>query len=182
VRTAPRRALALGLWLASVGVPAEPALRGDEFDCADAFDLFAAFVVLQCAMQPAAAGDDELIARAVKRLADDGLVDPAALAPIAITFCPLTGATGIVPAPTQMYLDDGLRGLSADGLAEVIAHEWVHTEQFERLGLRGFKCDYVRAMTECGGCQDRGHALEAEAYATQDRIREHLLRKAGIGH
>ncbi len=159
---------------------AESFPSGHEFDCADAFDLFTAFVVLQCAAQPVGEDDERLIARAVQRLTDEHLLAPDAATSLSINFCPLTGATGIVPAPNQIYLDDGLRGTSVDGLAEVIAHEWVHTQQFERLGQREFKCSYIRAMAACGGCQDRRHALEDEAYVTQDRVRAHLLRTWGI--
>ncbi|MSR14199.1 MAG: hypothetical protein EXR86_06455 [Gammaproteobacteria bacterium] len=137
-------------------------------------------MVLQCAIQPEAEEDSGLISSAVRRLTDENLVESDAFASLTITFCPLTGATGIVPSPGRIFLDDGLRAMSADGLAEVIAHEWVHTQQFERLGQREFKCAYVRAVTACGGCQDRQHALEAEAYATQDRIRDQLLGRSGI--
>ena len=33
----------------------------------------------------------------------------------------------------------------------------------------------VRDMSTCGGCQDRRHPLEREAYERQDRARERLL-------
>jgi hypothetical protein len=32
-------------------------------------------------------------------------------------------------------------------------------------------------MVACGGCQDRQNALEAEAYARQDAVREALTRE-----
>lgn len=81
----------------------------------------------------------------------------------------------MVPAPNRLYLDDGLITMSVDGLAEILAHELEHRSQFLTRGARGFKCDYVRAMRDCGGCQDRRHALEREAYERQDRARVRLL-------
>ena len=85
----------------------------------------------------------------------------------------------MVPAPGRIYVDDGLLTLSADGLAEIIAHEFVHVHQFAELGTHDFKCAYVHAMLACGGCQDRGHRLEAEAYRRQDEVRARLLGASG---
>jgi hypothetical protein len=152
----------------------------ETFDCVDAFDLFAAYVIFRCAVNPMSADDTGLITRAVQRLDDQKLLPPRAFDELKIDFCPLASATGIAPTPAQIYIDDGLRAGSAEGLAEVIAHEWVHTRQFKRLGEREFKCTYVREMAECGGCQDRHHALEREAYEKQDVIRNSFLREWGI--
>ena len=161
--------------------PSPPALGAERFDCADAFDLVAMTVMFRCANYRAPASAVARIDAAVARLR--GLEEDGTAAPhsVRIAFCPLGSGTGIVPMPGQLYLDDGLIALSTDGLAEIIAHELVHLRQFAELGPRGFKCEYVRAMFACGGCQDRRHRLEREAYAEQDRIRERLLRTAGAG-
>lgn len=186
------RALAAGCmlaWLAGVNValatdagtvPADaaqdtpPAPPSKRFDCEDAFDLVAKMVVFRCANYVAPATANGRIETALTRLRDAGLMSGAEAAGAQIAFCPLAQGTGMVPVPGRMYLDDGLIDLSADGLAEIIAHEFVHIHQFEQLGERGFKCAYVRAMVDCGGCQDRKNALEADAYARQDMAREKL--------
>ena len=150
-------------------------LSAERFDCENAFDLIAMMVIARCSMYaaPAAAGD--ALSAAQTRLRNSGLATDDELQRSHIAFCPLAAGTGMVPAPGQLYLDDGLIGLSTDGLAEILAHELEHVRQFEQLGTRGFKCEYVRDMLACGGCQDRRHGLEAEAYARQDRVREGLL-------
>ncbi len=152
-----------------------PTVGAERFDCENAFDLIAMMVIARCSMyQPPPAATAALQAAAA-RLRSNGLATASELDTSHIAFCPLATGTGMVPAPGQLYLDDGLVGLSSDGLAEILAHELEHVQQFERLGTRGFKCEYVRDMLACGGCQDRGHALEAEAYARQDRVRQRLL-------
>jgi hypothetical protein len=152
------------------------AFNNEQFDCENAFDLIAMMVIARCSIyQPPAAADAALTA-AIARLRSSGLASDEELDASRPAFCPLAAGTGMVPAPGQLYLDDGLTGLSTDGLAEILAHELEHIRQFQQLGTRGFKCEYVRDMLACGGCQDRRHGLEAEAYARQDRVREFLLR------
>jgi hypothetical protein len=149
--------------------------NSEQFDCENAFDLIAMMVIARCSVyQPPAAAGAALTA-AIARLRSSGLASDEELAASQPAFCPLAVGTGMVPAPGQLYLDDGLTGLSTDGLAEILAHELEHIRQFQQLGTRGFKCEYVRDMRACGGCQDRRHGLEAEAYARQDRVREQLL-------
>ena len=150
-----------------------------EFDCLNAFDLFASFVMLSCAAIKDEPDDRAIIDRALSRLHELQLATPQNTAEIDIRFCPLLSGTGLVPAPGRVLLDDGLRAMSAEGLAEIIAHELVHVQQFEALGSAEFKCAYVRAMSACGGCQDRGHPLELAAYVAQDRARAALLSASG---
>ncbi|MBX9607447.1 MAG: hypothetical protein K2Y51_14580 [Gammaproteobacteria bacterium] len=176
-----RRALAcllsLLLTLAVPRVPrAETALE-QRFDCEQAFDLIATLVIARCAAWQAPPGAADKLAATRARLLTSGQASGAELEAPRIAFCPLAAGTGMVPAPRTLYLDDGLVELSVDGLAEILAHELEHVAQFERLGSRNFKCDYVRAMVACGGCQDRRNALEAEAYARQDAVREALARE-----
>lgn len=149
---------------------------GDTFDCVNAFDMFAAFARLGCDTARPAAGDEAAIASARERLVPFAARWDPAVFESRIRFCPLLAGTGLVPAPGTVLLDDGLRQMSPDGLAEILAHEFEHVQQFETLGTAAFKCAYVRALNSCGGCQDRGHALERAAYETQDRIRN-LLRE-----
>jgi hypothetical protein len=160
----------------STGAPSgthPDALSGD-FDCEATFDLVASTLIAGCTGAVPSSAAQAKIDAALARLEDAGLVQAGELTDIAIGVCPLTRGAGIVPAPRRIYLDDGLMGASDDLVAEVIAHELEHVRQFETLGARGFKCGYVRAMLACGGCQDRRHDLEHDAYARQDRARERL--------
>lgn len=168
--------LALALvapWL--VGAAEDPAAPAESFDCADAFDLIAMTTMLRCAAWVAPADADARIEAVRRRLLATGLAQPQEFAGLRIAFCPLLQGTGMLPDPDHLYLDDGLLGMSVDGLAEIVAHELQHRAQFASLGRRGFKCAYVRDMSACGGCQDRRHPLEADAYARQDRARDGLL-------
>ncbi len=153
-------------------VPAE------SFDCADAFDLIAMTVIIRCAHYTSPAAAHARIDAARHRLQATGLATVAEFETLEITFCPLMQGTGMVPGPERLYLDDGLQGLSVDGLAEIIAHELEHVRQFANRGERGFKCDYVRDMMACGGCQDRRHPMEREAYERQDAARLRLLHES----
>ena len=153
-------------------------LRAERFDCENAFDLIAMMVIARCSVYQAPPAASEAIAAASARLRDQQLASAEELDRSTIAFCPLAAGTGMVPAPRQLYLDDGLITLSTDGLAEILAHELEHVQQFERMGTREFKCEYVRDMLACGGCQDRGHGLEAAAYDRQDRVRERLSAAA----
>ena len=149
-----------------------PALFAADIDCVNAFDLFASFAMLHCAFADAegnSAGSDDRrrIARAFDRLEALGRVPPEARKSVNVRLCPLVNGTGLVPAPGTILLDDSLRGMSDALFTEILAHEWVHVAQFERLGTTGFKCEYVRQMTRCGGCQDAHHPLEQEAYDAQ---------------
>ena len=154
-------------------------LDAEGFDCEKAFDLVAMMVVARCALYQAPAGASIAIAAASTRLREEQLVSVEELTRTTINFCPLAAGTGMVPTPHQLYLDDGLLSMSADGLAEILAHELEHVQQFLRLGTRAFKCQYVRDMLACGGCQDRGHGLEAAAYGRQDQVRARLSAAAG---
>ncbi len=159
--------------------PVTPApLSAERFDCENAFDLIAMMVIARCNVYQAPPAASAAIAAASARLRDQQLASAEELDRSTIAFCPLAAGTGMVPAPRQLYLDDGLITLSSDGLAEILAHELEHVQQFERLGTRQFKCEYVRDMLACGGCQDRNHGLEAAAYDRQDRVRERLSAAA----
>lgn len=169
-----RSLLTVAALSALMNAVAEP-LAPEQFDCADAFDLIAMTVMLRCSTYTAPPTAAARIAAARQRLLTRGLADRAEFDGLHIAFCPLVQGTGMVPDPTRLYLDDGLLGMSIDGLAEIIAHELQHRVQFDSFGAHGFKCAYVRAMTACGGCQDRQHPLEREAYERQDRVRNALL-------
>ena len=97
-------------------VPAPP----DAFDCADAFDLIAMTVMLRCATWPSPPDAEARIAAVRERLVATGLAEPQEFVGLRIAFCPLVQGTGMVPDPAHLYLDDGLLGMSVDGLAEIV--------------------------------------------------------------
>lgn len=155
-----------------------------EFDCVNAFDLFASFASLHCAATagPPDASDDARIDRALRQLRHHGLVTAEEAAETRIRICPLMNGTGLVPAPGRILLDDALRDMGDALFTEILAHEFVHVRQFETLGAAEFKCAYVRGMSRCGGCQDEGHPLEKEAYGLQAQVRDLLSRLAREQH
>ncbi len=153
----------------------------DTLDCEQAFDLFAFTATAACATpsDDSAAGEaEDKLAAAQARLIAAGAFEARDFAGVSIRWCRLVTGTGMVTGPRTLYLNSALRQMSVDGVAEVLAHELVHVRQFERLGPRGFKCDYVRDYVACGGCQDRRHPLEQQAYDVQDLVRERLLEEA----
>jgi hypothetical protein len=149
---------------------------GRQFDCVNAFDLVAVATTIQCAVY-AKPISEAGFSGAIERLIDAGFFTRADFAEIAIEWCPLTRATGFTPDATRIFIDAGLKDGGVDLIAEVLAHEMIHVQQFREIGARGFKCDYINAFLSCGGCQDRAHELEAEAYGFQDTAREHFLRQ-----
>lgn len=166
---------------AQASTPAvSPESLSQQFDCEGAFDLVALMVIFRCAAYVPPPSARRALDAAVQRLRKFDLIDADEQASTRIAFCPLAAGTGMVPTASQLYLDDGLISLSTDGLTEIMAHELVHVRQFVRLGERGFKCAYVQSMAACGGCQDRRHFLEQEAYAHQDAVR-HLLSREAAG-
>lgn len=155
----------------------------DSLDCENAFDLIALLVTAACAGQRASAPgpDAEAAARLAEaraRLLETGAFAPSDFDDLNVHWCRLAAGTGMVTSPRQLFLSESISGMSADGVAEILAHELVHVRQFRALGARGFKCDYVRGYVACGGCQDRRHPLEREAYEVQDDVRARLLERA----
>ena len=147
------------------------------FDCADAFEVVALATLWRCT-----ATEDrdaaERVALAVDRLVARSFFGRDEFDGVEIQLCPLGGPLGFTPGAERIALDTGLRGASVDLLSEVLAHEMVHVRQARRLGRRAYRCAYVEAMAACGGCQDRDHPLEREAYSAQDRVRDALLDEA----
>lgn len=152
------------------------AVAADEhFDCVDAFELIVLVTTLRCAGNAdATAPGSDLLAAARDKLIAAGFYSAADFVAIDIRWCPLMNALGFTHDAGHIVLASGLANGSADLVAEVLAHEMVHVRQFRERGADGFRCDYVNAFIACAGCQDRGHALEAEAYTHQDEVREHL--------
>lgn len=150
----------------------DAAAADEHFDCVDAFELIVLATTIRCHTGTAAAPPPELLVAARAKLIDADFYRAADFDGIDIRWCPLTNALGFTRDAEHIVLASGLARGSADLVAEVLAHEMVHARQFRERGADGFRCDYVNAFIACAGCQDRGHALEAEAYSLQDVVRE----------
>ncbi len=150
------------------------AATDEHFDCVDAFELIVLATTIRCHTGIATVPAPELLDEARAKLIDSGFYDAADFDRLEIRWCPLTNALGFTRDAGHIVLASGLALGSADLVAEVLAHEMVHARQFRERGADGFRCDYVNAFIACAGCQDRGHALEAEAYTLQDKVRERL--------
>ena len=157
-------------WIAPViallaTLQASAAKPGDDphFDCTDAFDLIALTTTLQCETATAESPPAKGLAATAERLVADGIATNTEVAGLEIRWCDLTSAMGFTPSARQIYLDTGLAAGTQDLIAEVLAHEIVHTRQFERLGEAGFKCAYVKAFVECFvGADGRPDARRAD--------------------
>ncbi|HEX8590731.1 hypothetical protein [Pseudomonas sp.] len=137
--------------------------------CAVPFVQVVAAVIAECSNEKGLE-NHELIQQAVIDLSRAHALDPSTFNGVEIRWCNLrNGTLGITPDKGRIYLDVSLTGnrlLTAANLA----HEAIHLGQYRKIGSEGFKCEYSRDMAGCGGCQDRGNALEKEAYEFQDRV------------
>jgi hypothetical protein len=112
--------------------------------CWSAQTPFAAYVdgvAAICADDPIRMSDEKLIEQAKAVLNDADVVPLAALNAVEIRWCSAVklGAAAIVPEPNKMFLAPNNKELDYSTLAVLIAHEWVHVDQYNRWGkvLRG---------------------------------------------
>lgn len=143
------------------------------FNCSNAFDLIATAVNIRCAYSSATVVDE--LTAATASLVDAGFITPHEAATIAVSWCSLEHVLGFTPDAAHIFVNEDLEAGGTALLAEVIAHEMIHTRQYALRGGNRFKCDYVAAFIACGACQGRGHRLEREAYEYQDQVRAYFL-------
>ena len=169
-----RKAAHALLLLLAIALTADAVATDEHFDCVDAFELIVLATTIRCHAGTAATPAPTRLVEARDKLIRGGFYQAADFDGIDVRWCPLTNALGFTRDAQYILLDSGLALGSADLVAEVLAHEMVHARQFRERGADGFRCDYVNAFIACAGCQDRGHKLEAEAYALQDKVRAQL--------
>ena len=145
-----------------------------QFDCLDMFDVLASLAAPACLSEQPVDRAPEITA-AIDLLVKHRFVSRAQFRTIEVAFCPLNFGLGLVPKSNTIFIDDGLRHGSIDTLAEILMHELEHVNQIHTMGVTNFKCGYINALVDCGGCYDENHPLEAPAYATQARVRDFLL-------
>lgn len=164
-----------GALLAPLNCGAESS-AAKQFHCIDMFDVLASLAAPTCVSEDPSDRAPELT-QAIDLLVKHEFVSSIQFRNIEVSFCPLNFGLGLVPKPNTIYIDDGLRYGSTDTLAEILIHELEHINQIRTMGVTDFKCGYINALVDCGGCYDENHPLEAPAYAAQARVRDFLLAR-----
>lgn len=141
--------------------------------CIAPYQTVTGVVIARCSNWDGRLDDQPLIGKAISTLQTAGILGANELSSVQVRWCPLQGAHGMAPDRGRVYLDVSLKN-NAFATASTLAHELVHIRQYRNLGTDTFKCDYSRAYVECGGCQDRGHRLEREAYDYENQIQVKL--------
>lgn len=159
--------------------PLEQVKTGAIQACVAPYQLITGVVIARCSNWDGRLDDQDLIQQAITTLVSAAIIDPGELNGVQIRWCPLDGAHGMAPDRGRIYLDPDLKNSAFDS-ASTLAHEIVHVRQYRRAGTDNFKCDYSRKYTECGGCQDRRHSLENEAYVFEDSIRLRLSQSMQV--
>jgi hypothetical protein len=113
--------------------------------------------------------DATLISNAQTLLIKASSVPAQAFSGVSIRWCQGDfNGSGITPNSEEIILNSDLKN-HAWTIAPTLAHEMRHIAQYRRMGTDNFKCDYAQKFVACGGCQDRRHALENEAYDAEDQ-------------
>lgn len=156
--------------------------------CRSAQTPFAAYVdgvAAICANDPISMSDRELIEQAKAVLNDADVVSLDALNAVEIRWCSAVelGAAAMVPEPNKILLAPQNKELDFSTLGVLIAHEWVHVDQYNRWGKAGFRCRYSEQMASTGSTE-RPNAVEKEAYDFEDaayvKISDYFKRRGGL--
>jgi uncharacterized membrane protein len=132
--------------------------------CIATYQTITRGVIAQCSNWSGRTNGQDIIQDAVQRLVSAQVFRQDEFNGVEIRWCPLSNAHAITPDRGRIYLDWSRRGDDPDDIAVLIAHEMTHTRQYRRMGTDNFKCTYSQDFVGCGGCQNRHHALEREAY------------------
>lgn len=131
-------------------------------------------VIARCSNWGGRLDDQHIIQQAKQSLINAGIFAPHEFNGVQIRWCPLSGAHGMAPDRGKIYLDTSAKNKNRNALAALLAHEMKHIQQYRRMGTDRFKCIYSEKYIGCGGCQDRGHTLEREAYDFEDNVYNRL--------
>lgn len=153
--------------------PREQFETGANFACAAPFKGITGSVIARCSNWDGRTENQDLIQNAVQWLLNAGQISPSDLNGVQVRWCPLNGAHGMAPDRGRIYLDTSLQ-MDTFATATTLAHEIFHIRQYRAAKPDQFECNYSRQFTECGGCQDRRHALERDAYNFEDSVRAAL--------
>ncbi|MBO6718845.1 MAG: hypothetical protein JJ913_12880 [Rhizobiaceae bacterium] len=134
-----------------------------------AYQAFTHSVIAFCANWEGRASDLDLIEWATEYLVELNLFDWAEFDGVNMRWCPLNG-TGMVPAANRILLNPNLKSNPYE-VAATLAHEMIHVRQFRRWPNDEFECRYGEQLVKGHG-QGRANAIEDEAYAFEDEVRE----------
>jgi hypothetical protein len=143
--------------------------------CISLYQAITKTLMARCSNWDGRTTDRDIIQRAKQLVISTGLIRSSEFDPVDIRWCPLpSGTAGITPDRNVIYLNQSLKFDPLPVVAATLAHEMTHVRQYGRMGTDDFKCAYSRKFAECGGCQDRRHPLEQEAYDFESRARSVL--------
>lgn len=166
--TAKKTACAIGSSLPTVPLtPYEQTKTALEKSCGAAFDTIMKGTVGFCGNHDGRLDGQDRIEEAKSILIRAGLVDAREFDGLQIRFCPINGE-GLAAERGRIYLNPSMISSDNVNLASLLGHEMIHIRQYRNGGSDNFKCNYSRKFVECGGCQDRRHSMEDEAYSWQD--------------
>jgi len=123
--------------------------------------------------------DRQKLADAQALLIATGFFAPQEFDGVAIGWCAMRVANGIVPEPEVIWINTNHRRASAAAVAALVAHEMVHVRQYRLRGAEAFRCDYVRTVGACllgdirrgSDCQEaRYHPIERDGYAMAEAV------------
>lgn len=143
--------------------------------CAAPFQAMTNAVILTCSNYDGRLVNQHLIENAKNTLISSGMFARKEFDGIQIRWCPLRGASGMVPDRGRIYLDTFINTEDPIAIAALLAHEMAHVRQYRRLTTDRFKCLYSKQYVDCRGCQDRNHPLEREAYDFEGTVYQRLL-------
>ena len=143
--------------------------------CTIPYQTLTSAVIAKCSNWGGRLDDQHIIQQAKQRLINAGIFSAHEFNGVQIRWCPLYGAHGMAPDRGRIYLDTSAKNDDPNALSALLAHEMKHVQQYRRMGTDNFKCDYSKKYTACGGCQDRGHPLEREAYDFESNVYNRLV-------
>ena len=152
----------------------DPSCPGKKEACQASVNAFAVLtqpVIAACANDPNRMAGRDLVDEALLMLALYDIYEYSDFAGVEIRFCAFLGpfAGAFVPEPELIIVNsDYSFGTTPGFLAEVLAHEMYHVQQWRNDGYNNFACNYA-ANVASGYGTGRLNALEAPAYAFEDK-------------
>ena len=175
--------------LACIGVPVPtvPLTPREQIEkygtiaCSGPYESLTKAVIARCSNWDNRLEGQDIIDQAIDTLIEVGIFSRATFGSTQIRWCPLTpGTAGMAPDRNRVYLDSALKNSDPIHIASTLAHEMIHVRQYrDASSSESFKCAYSRKYLECGGCQNRRHPMEREAYDFEDNVETKLFNALG---
>jgi hypothetical protein len=88
---------------------------------------------------------------------------------IQVRFCSFPGeGRGLTTGPASVFIDDAYSRWTLLDMLQILAHEFYHARDWQRLGDSEFKCKYVYGFRK-GGI-NRSNPMEEPAYLLGERV------------